>query len=77
MNKNLKDIVYVCLILAGTLTAYYANKGNTDTEVALLKQDIANANKEIVRINKTLEDNDLKLINYKLDQIIKYLKKDI
>ena len=59
---NIKSYIYIAVFVAGLFATWY----NFKTEVELIKVKVEKNSKE-------LEANNLELINYKLDEILKAL----
>ena len=61
---SIRDIIYICVIVLTLAGNYFA----TDSRVSSLEEEVA-TNTQI------LQENNLELINYKLDEIMKSLDK--
>ena len=62
LTFNIKDIIYLLTIVISMTAGYYSNKTKTDEALRIA-----------LECKKELKDNNLELINYKLDEILKAL----
>ena len=61
---TIKDVIYIVTLLGGMFAGYYANK-----------YKVSSLEEKVNGIEQTLKENNLELINYKLDEILKLLDK--
>ena len=59
VDFKLRDVIYIILIFGSALATYYINKGNTQTEIAVIKNDIKYIKEDVTEI----KDLVLMLVN--------------
>jgi len=71
MTLNIKEIIYIILLLTSILFNYFA----LISRVQLLEYKIKTIEENNTKITKYLEQNNLDVISYKLDEIQSKLEK--
>jgi len=72
MTLNIKEIIYIILLLTSILFNYFA----LISRVQLLEYKVKTIEENNTKITRYLEQNNLDVISYKLDDIQKYLEKN-